>query len=216
VAAPRDPARWPGHRGRLEEKALAYHVTALVDAGGTRVEVGPVRVAQDEIDTAHQEYIEYLRRIVPDRGTFGAATGVQAILGDGALEGRFNTGDYDVHLATRDLAAGVDALGAEFVRHRAGADGLVVVSGYRNPVHQNDHVGATAVESRHLYGRAVDLRVDAPGVDSAEEGWHMIAHAARNATDAACVAPERIWNRDGTTAPEHLHVDLRASCPRGW
>lgn len=78
-------------------------------------------------------------------------------------------------------------------------------SGYRNPVRNLQVSGA--LNSRHVYGDAVDL--DTPNAPNNTMYNALRTIAKGGSCGVACVEPRSI-------APNHFHADYRGACPSGW
>lgn len=142
-----EPSRWPGDHAaslQLEPKELSYKVTATVtDGQGHVIESETKTVTQDEIDTVREEYVEF-GLPVPGRGQF---------TGEPPRDPGINTGDYGVMVWNNDFTAALNALAFAWTSFGE----WQVNSQYRNPVHQQLHVGSEP-SSAHPYSCAADLQ----------------------------------------------------------
>jgi len=167
-------------------------------------------VVQDEVDQLRQEYVDLERHTVPDRSEFIDAATFAARYGRRYPWLQFEDLNWSVNPNTRlryayaiirpELVQGLDQ-----VRHAYG--GIVINSGYRNPVRQVE-VHAPVRESLHQYGCAADLAV-IPGEGRAlpnEVDWRRLA-------EVACSARAKWVEPLAASAPNspgcHVHLDYR-------
>jgi hypothetical protein len=119
-------------------------VTAKVtDGQGHVTESETKKVTQDEIDTAREEYVEF-GLPVPGYGQF---------VGEPPVNVGRNTGDYGVMVSNSSFTSALNAL--KFAWASFGQWQLN--SQYRNPVHQELHVGSERA-SKHPYSCAADIQ----------------------------------------------------------
>lgn len=167
-------------------------------------------VVEDEVDQLRQEYIDLVRRQVPDRSEFMDAAAFAARYGRRYPWLRFEDLNWSVNPATRLRYAYAIiqpelVQGLEQVRRLYG--GVIINSGYRNPVHQVE-VHAPVRESLHQYGYAADLAVTpGPGRGLPNEvDWRRLA-------EAACSARAKWVEPLASSAPNspgcHVHLDYR-------
>jgi len=169
--------RWPTPHATdiaLAPKQIGYRIKASVrDASGQLHESNTVDAVQDEIDTMREEYVEFnVFAGVPARSQFALQT---------RIDPGVNTGDYGYMVWH---TAFVDALNALSVSWQSEGQ-WQINSQYRNPVHQQLHLGG-ATNSKHQYGCAADLQTypvnPTNSVDSASawDFWHRLAELARS------------------------------------
>ncbi len=173
----------PDQRARqLDVKSLAYRVVAVAKRGSEEWRSDTVVIRQSEASTVREEYLDLK---VP-QGVPAAASLVRQPPGADALEP--NSGDYGY--AVRNAA--FDALFTRLKQswlsvHPAGQ--WQVNSGYRNPVHNQFHVGkgvgsGSVSASWHQYGCAADLqtfpvmRTTQAQQSEALNFWHALADEA--------------------------------------
>jgi hypothetical protein len=188
---------------------LSLTVQARADVNGQECVAGE-SVTQDELDQLRQEYVDLARRAVPDRSEFMDAAAFAARYGSRYPWLHFEDLNWSVNGNTQarysyaiirpELVEGLD-------RVRRAYRGIVINSGYRNPVHQIE-VNAPVRESLHQYGCAADLAVlPGPGRGLPNEvDWRRLAEAACSA-QAKWVEP---LASSGPNSPGcHVHVDYR-------
>jgi hypothetical protein len=189
---------------------LAVTVQARVQPQGQEEFTARETVVQDKIDQLRQEYIDLQRRELPERSDFLDAASFTARYGRSYPWLHFEdlnwsvdpaTGDrYSYALVRPELVEGLDRL-------RRMYGGVIINSGYRNPVRQLA-VHAPVRESLHQYGYAADLAV-APGEGRAlpnEVDWRRLA-------EVACRAQAKWIEPLDSCAPNspgcHVHMDYR-------
>lgn len=213
---PHPTARWPrDHPGALEKKALAFRIRAFVVNGSDTVWSEPRTIRQHETDVVRQEYIDYQKKTVPDRGAWGTPESPNF------SRRELNTGDYSVYLAEPELLQGMERVreAARLYLSDVGYAfrGLTVTSAFRNPVHHLEHAGGTSVESTHQYGLAADIRIWDLGPPR-EEVFKEFYLIAKHSAVSACYEPEDVVRRANRARElTHAHFDWRSSpCPPRW
>jgi hypothetical protein len=188
---------------------LSLTVQALVQ-GNAQEYTARETVVQDEVDQLRQEYVDLGRRTVPDRSEFVDAAAFSARYGRSYPWLHFEDLNWSVNPNTRlrysyaiirpELVQGLDQVRREY-------GGVVINSGYRNPVRQVE-VHAPVHESLHQYGYAADLAVT-PGEGRAlpnEADWRRLA-------EVACAAQAKWVEPLASSAPNspgcHVHLDYR-------
>jgi hypothetical protein len=95
-------------------------------------------IFQDTIDKCRQEYVDMVKTGEFNRTLFKTDVSV------------YNTGDCGAYIMSL----------ATIASHHATVSGVaftvLITSAYRNPIH-NSQIGSVALESPHMYGRAIDL-----------------------------------------------------------
>lgn len=131
-----------------------------------------------------------------------------------------NEHDYDglYALIGPPLESGIDAIQQAW--YNLGNGNLWTISGYRNPIHNRVHLPQLnpgdppgAVNSRHIYGDAIDFVSDS-------STWESLRNTAKAQNPVPCAEPNDI-SGDG-----HVHVDYRTVegvlnrrgtvCPARW
>ncbi len=145
----RRPGGNPGGRGGPLSLTVQAHVQVDEQEYTARE-----TVVQDELDQLRQEYVDLERHTVPDRSEFVDATSFAARYGRRYPWLHFEDLNWSVNPNTRlrysyaiirpELLQGLD-------RVRQAYGGIVINSGYRNPVRQVE-VHAPVPESLHQYG----------------------------------------------------------------
>lgn len=147
--------RTPVHR---EGKKMTFTIKFNAQTkSGQDVEV-ELSLKADDKDQIRQEYVDYNKPISERNDSKWAG------------ENTYDFGHYktmmDVKLAKKKTkwVAEINKLKSKTVDEFS-ADDFVVTSGYRNPHHNFDHSGSTALLSSHMYGYALDVRgkTDAKG-----------------------------------------------------
>jgi hypothetical protein len=203
IAAISSPAPHPN--------GLRFGVTlSATDGGGVQHDSQETVVAQDVTDIMRQEYVDYGRILTPARTPFGTFST------DHFSASELNFGDYDEFLATAAMRTGIEAVRAA-VSDRLGTDTpLTLTSSYRNPVHHHRHAGATAPESQHQYGTAVDVRITDHGM-TREEFFEYLRVSAQSAEVGVCWEPdEAIRGANPAGILTHAHLDWRSNCRADW
>jgi hypothetical protein len=217
VGQPANPRnRWPAdHPGALGDKALSYVARAyyVTDAGDT-IWSAPVTIRQHEKDVLRQEYLDFRKATVPDREGLGQHSTTHFSAAE------LNFGDYTVFPAMPRLRTGIEAFRTLVGDYLTGAgytfNGLTVTSSFRNPVHHHVHENLRTVESQHLYGNALDVRIWNLG-PSREVVFEEMKSIAKDPSVDACYEPEHVVRAASRTRElSHFHIDFRATCPAGW
>ena len=169
-----------------------------------------VRFRQSEADVLRQEYLDYGTAFVPGRKNVAPAP-----------EPSLNTGNYTLIAEEQPGALGglLSRLTARFnallaQRGKPPVDlQTLVTSAFRNP-QRNRAVGSTALNSRHVRGRALDLSpqsLEIPGLGT-EELMCLIEQAGN---DVAGPTGRAFTERGAATfldcdspAADHVHVEL--------
>ena len=140
--------RVPRHRNNTK---LGFTLKFTADTeDGQSVEAKLVLKA-DDIDQVRQEYVDYNRPIPPRTDARWQS------------QDHYDFGHYrimlNIGLGTKlsNWVAEINKLKAASVDAFAVGD-FLVTSGYRNPHHNFDHSGSTALLSSHMYGYALDVR----------------------------------------------------------
>lgn len=209
--------RWPGeHPGPMDRKALRYQVRAFhVTSNGDTTWSAPVTLRQHETDVIRQEYVDYGKKVVPRRGDFGIYRTTNF------SERELNPGDYPVFLSTpaqRERVEVIRRMAKEYLEEAGYSfKGLTLNSGFRNPVHHHKHEKAKSLESEHLYGNAVDVRIWNLG-PTRKEMFDQFRWIAKHEDVDACYEPEKVVRDAGNGELTHAHFDWREErpCPKTW
>jgi len=161
---------------------LSYRVGARLTIDGYQ-QLVTTYATQDERDQCRQEYIDMAKATVPMRVALRDAMSYPNPGSFPFVE--INDGDFNV--AVFSIANHL-----QNIRNVLGQP-MTVNSGYRNPIH-NAALPGSAPESRHIYGRAADIRVDDfngdgvvngsmiadPNFGAVGDDWAILANLARN------------------------------------
>lgn len=176
-------------------------VKAVLLEEGREVDRMDYKIGQDEIDQLRQEYVDMWKKRIPNREE---------------LTDRGDTAHFTINEFNKSEK--VDGGRYEYIlskvldkleRVRSGVKNipLLINSGFRNPF-KNAKIPGSAKESRHLYGLAVDIRLqDFNGDERTNDKDRNVIFKAAKAV-GACVEPKDKKGR--------VHVDWRSTCPKGW
>ncbi len=133
---------------------LNYIVTARVTVNGLILTSNTRSIIQDVRDQIRQEYIDKSKNIKPSRSEFVSA---QTYQNPGNFPiSEVNTSDYPTWCIFK-IASNLQAV-RNYVECSLNGLGMSISSGYRNPIH-NDPIPGAALESKHIYGKAADIRL---------------------------------------------------------
>lgn len=176
---PNPPTAPDGRNGKLSYKVTAY----LDEKVG---EQASIIIEQDELDRLRQEYVDMMKRRVPQRNEFTQNGG------------QFNTGDYDWAIVKQEALDGYNIAVQAFAPNITGLN-----SAYRNPVH-NARLPGSGKESRHIYGDALDFQTPSIGHTGPpnKNDWNILMKAAEKAKPAYTEP----YDQSGAG---HVHIDWR-------
>jgi hypothetical protein len=195
---------------------LYYQIIALVvNTSGTNI-TDIHTLEQDEKDQCRQEYID-IRRWNPETGQYDSITRTPE-------RGEFSSTICTVHFTHEGLRGNsyyeniiaTDALctGLEAVRTTVGKQ-MDLSAGYRNPAY-NETLTGSGLNSRHIFGKAVDVRINrifdnSTTFDPIQQWNYMrnVAHAKN-----ACVEPANY--RRSVPDYSYIHMQWDGACDPGW
>ena len=180
------------HLCYCESETLLYGIGNVGGGGSSKPDDEP-----DELDLIIKEYTDLKLKHTPQRSDFVKNKGSANF---SYKEYKTEKLDYYIIGSMPEMAETIRAVYNELIDNDPSTDyGLFISSGYRNPKRNKEVGGAT--ESKHQYGRAIDLDVAnlPPGYDE-EKALERLADAALK------VYPSKGSTHTVLVYPTHIHV----------